>query len=85
MKPTTTTVAPVLAPLTGLPSDEASAARPALVVKIDNYPTEARPQSGLNQADVVFEELVEGITRFAAVFQSENADPVGPIRSSAHE
>jgi hypothetical protein len=82
VKPTTTTVVPVFAPLTGLPSDEASAARPALVVKIDNYPTEARPQSGLNQADVVFEELVEGITRFAAVFQSENADPVGPIRSA---
>ena len=55
--------------------------RPALVVKIDNHP-EARPQTGLNQADVVFEEQVEGITRFFAVFQSGDSNPVGPIRSA---
>jgi hypothetical protein len=55
--------------------------RPALVVKIDNHPA-ARPQAGLNNADIVFEEIVEGsLTRFAAVFQSQDADPVGPIRS----
>ena len=37
---------------------------------------------GLNQADIVFEEIVEGrITRFAAVFHSQSADPIGPIRS----
>ncbi len=72
----------MLAPLTGLPIDPAKASRPALVVKIDNFPTIARPQVGINQADVVFEEIVEGITRFAAVFQSEDADPVGPIRSA---
>jgi hypothetical protein len=54
--------------------------RPALVVKIDNV--DAEPQSGLNQADVVFEEIVEGrATRFAAVFNSTDSDPVGPIRS----
>jgi Protein of unknown function (DUF3048) N-terminal domain/Protein of unknown function (DUF3048) C-terminal domain len=68
-------------PLTGLPiSDQALAGRPALVVKIDNHP-DARPQSGLNQADIVFEENVEHLTRFAAVFQSTAPDPVGPIRS----
>jgi len=55
--------------------------RPALVVKIDNV--DAEPQSGLNQADVVFEEIVEGrATRFAAVFNSAEANPVGPIRSA---
>jgi hypothetical protein len=54
--------------------------RPALVVKVDNV--DAEPQSGLNQADVVFEEIVEaGQTRFAAVFNSTDANPVGPIRS----
>ncbi|HMK12151.1 MAG TPA: DUF3048 domain-containing protein [Acidimicrobiales bacterium] len=79
---TSTTVARTLAPLTGLPVDPAVAQRPALVVKIDNFPTIARPQVGINQADVVFEEIVEGITRFAAVFQSSDADPVGPIRSA---
>lgn len=68
-------------PLTGLPiTDEAAAARPALVVKIDNH-SRARPQSGLNEADIVFEEIVEAQTRFAAVFQSQGSDPVGPIRS----
>ncbi len=68
-------------PLTGLPiEDPALAGRSALVVKIDNHP-DARPQSGLNQADIVFEENVEQLTRFAAVFQSNAPDPVGPIRS----
>lgn len=80
---TTTTEAPVeeRMPLTGIPvEDPALAARAALVVKIDNHP-QARPQEGLNEADIVFEENVEGLTRFAAVFQSRDAVPVGPIRS----
>lgn len=78
----TTTAAPVpVYPLTGLPvTDAAVAQRPALVVKIDNNAA-ARPQSGLNEADIVFEEIIEVQTRFAAVFQSQAADPVGPIRS----
>jgi len=64
---------------TGLPMDIVLAKRPVLVVKIDNAP-KARPQLGLNQADVVFEEGVEGgITRFAALFQSEESKPVGPF------
>ncbi len=68
-------------PLTGLPIDDPVAVnRSALVVKIDNHP-DARPQSGLNQADIVFEENVEHLTRFAAVFQTTAPDPVGPIRS----
>ena len=49
-------------------------------MKIDNHP-DARPQSGLNQADIVYEENVEHLTRFAAVFQTTAPDPVGPIRS----
>ena len=68
-------------PLTGLPIlDPVLAQRPAMVVKIDNFPG-ARPQSGLNEADIVYEENVEQLTRFAAVFHSNGADPVGPIRS----
>jgi hypothetical protein len=70
------------APLTGLPMDIVRSKRPVLVVKIDNAP-KARPQIGLNQADVVFEEGVEGgITRFAALFHSEESKPVGPVRSA---
>jgi hypothetical protein len=77
----TTIPADPVMPLTGQPIvDPALAGRTALVVKIDNHP-EARPQSGLNQADIVFEENVEHLTRFAAVFQSKDPDPVGPIRS----
>ncbi|NNK91654.1 MAG: DUF3048 domain-containing protein, partial [Acidimicrobiia bacterium] len=55
--------------------------RSALVVKIDNV-VAARPQSGINDADLVFVELVEyGVTRFAAVFHSEEVPVVGPVRS----
>src|SRR5690242_2158394 len=54
--------------LTGVPdSGGASASRPSIAVKIDNAP-EARPQSGLDVADVVYEEVVEGgVTRFIAI------------------
>lgn len=81
--PTTAAPAPAY-PLTGLPVTNAGiAARPALVVKIDNADNGARPQSGLNQADVVYEEMVEGgVTRLAALFHSGDSDPVGPVRSA---
>jgi len=76
----TTTLPPdTPGPLTGLATPNAG--RPALVVKIDNAPA-ARPQAGLDKADVVFEEMVEGgEVRFMAVFQSQDAGSVGPIRS----
>ena len=79
----TTTVAEAPTyPLTGLPATATEVDHPALVVKIDNHEM-AQPQWGLNQADIVYEEIVEGrITRLAAVFHSEDADPVGPIRSA---
>jgi hypothetical protein len=69
-------------PLTGFAAADGLPSRPALVVKIDNGPR-ALPQAGINQADVVFEEQVEGgITRLAAVFQSESPGSVGPVRSA---
>jgi hypothetical protein len=79
----TTTTQGALCPLTGVPaSGNALPQRPALAVKVDNYP-QARPQSGLDQADIVFEEPVEGgITRLAAVFQCQSPALVGPIRSA---
>ncbi len=88
---TTTTARPVaLCPLTGTPAPGGVVPqRPAIAMKVDNYsfgppPAEARPQSGLDYADIVFEEQVEGsITRYAAVFQCRNAPSlVGPIRSA---
>lgn len=81
---TSTTIAPhyPLAPLTGLPDPGGAARqRPALTIKIENTP-EALPQWGVTQADVVYEEIVNGgITRLAAVFNSQAPDKVGPVRS----
>lgn len=78
------TTAPAVAPLTGLPATDAELLKgPALVVKIDNVEPKARPQAGLNVADVVYEERVEGsVTRLLAIFHSANASPVGPVRSA---
>ncbi len=65
-------------PLTGLPGSTPD--RPAVVVKIDNGAA-AAPQTGLNAADIVIEEEVEGgVSRFAAIFHS-NSSVVGPVRS----
>ena len=85
--PTTTTTTTTLpryptAPLTGMPDPSGlSAKRPALTVKIENTP-QALPQWGIDQADVVYEEIVNGgITRLAAIFNSHAPAKVGPVRS----
>ncbi|WP_402462153.1 DUF3048 domain-containing protein [Isoptericola aurantiacus] len=71
---------PIVWPLTGEPTEKV-AERPALAVKIENSP-QARPQTGLEDADMVWEEVVEGgITRFVAVFHSTVPDAVEPVRS----
>ena len=79
---TTTTTAPPIAPLTGLPDPGgASLHRAALTIKVENTPM-ARPQWGIEHADVVYEEIVEGgITRLAAIFNSQVPARVGPVRS----
>jgi hypothetical protein len=79
---TTTTQAIPIAPLTGLPDPGGAALkRPALTVKIENTP-EALPQWGIDQADVVYEEIVNGgITRLAAIFNSQAPAKIGPVRS----
>jgi hypothetical protein len=71
-----------VAPLTGLPYPKRLLKdRSALTIKIDNTP-EAMPQYGVNDADVVYEEIVEGgITRLAAIFNSTVPKVVGPVRS----
>lgn len=88
--PTTTATATAYCPLTDTPAPgNVVPQRPALAMKVDNYslgptPAEARPQSGIDYADVIYEEQTEGsITRYAAVFQCQNAPGlVGPIRSA---
>lgn len=66
-------------PLTGVAGQPDP--RPAIAVKIENT-SAARPQAGLDQADVVWETIVEfEVSRFVAVFQSQVPGEVGPIRS----
>ncbi len=69
-------------PVNGLGADlETNLDRRAIAVKIDNHP-EARPQSGLQEADAVIELLVEGgFTRFIAVFHDNDSEYLGPVRS----
>lgn len=78
---TTTTRATTASPLSGEQVPLAIASRPVVIVKVDNSPP-ARPQAGLNEADVVYEERVEGsVVRFLAVYQSNDVKIVGPVRS----
>lgn len=69
-------------PLNGLPvEDPGSLERRVMAVKVDNHPN-ARPQAGIEQADAVWEILVEGgLTRFIALFHHGDAEFLGPIRS----
>ena len=74
-----------MSPFTGLElSPEIWLKRPRRVIafKVDNN-LNARPQSGLNEADSVMEILVEGgMTRFLAFYLDKTSSYVGPIRSA---
>jgi hypothetical protein len=62
-------------------SEDDSKKRP-IAVMVENHP-DSRPQSGLSEADVVYETMAEGgITRFMALYQSKNSQSMGPIRSA---
>lgn len=92
--PTTTTPSPTPSPtpeptpepsptwvLTGVEVEEVED-RPAIAVKIENS-DRSRPQSGLNSADVVWVQTVEGgATRFNAWFHSQLPEEIGPVRSA---
>lgn len=55
--------------------------RPVTGIMIENSP-DARPQSGLKDAGVIYEAIAEGgITRFMAIFQESQPDYIGPVRS----
>lgn len=70
-------------PLDGTPvPNRAAADKRPIVVQVDNAPG-ARPQSGLSQADIVYEEMAEGdVTRFSAIFACREVNPIGPVRSA---
>ncbi|MGF1664732.1 MAG: DUF3048 domain-containing protein [Acidimicrobiia bacterium] len=69
-------------PLNGLPVDDAAALnRRVIAVKVDNHP-DSRPQSGIQDADAIWEIRVEGsITRFMAFFHHSDSEYLGPTRS----
>ncbi len=70
-------------PLTGTPPPGGEVPdRPVLAIKVENLP-EARPQYGLDTADIVYEEPVEGgVTRFIVMYQCDDASRVEPVRSA---
>lgn len=80
--PTTTLYAGPVSPVSGLPVLSSSLVdRKLIAVKVDNH-WNSRPQSGIQEADAVFELVVEaGITRFIALFHNSDSPWVGPVRS----
>ncbi len=73
---------PIMSPLTGRTVQDVSLTkRPVTAVMIENSP-DARPQSGLTDADMVYEAVAEGgITRFMALYQESQPQYIGPVRS----
>ncbi|MBC7512671.1 DUF3048 domain-containing protein [Candidatus Saccharibacteria bacterium] len=69
-------------PLTGeVVANQAATTKPVTAVMIENSPS-ARPQSGLKDAEIVYEAVAEGgITRFLTIFQQHQPEVVGPVRS----
>jgi len=72
----------VAAPLSGRQISEEQAQKRPIAIVVENHP-DARPQSGLNDADIVFETTAEGgITRFLAIYHSSEPKQIGPVRSA---
>lgn len=68
--------------LDGTQTSKELANRHPLAVIIENH-TQARPQVGLDKASIVYEAISEGgITRFMAIYGSQDASKVGPVRSA---
>jgi hypothetical protein len=77
---------PGINPLTGLQVDDPNLLnRRPIAVKIVNYPRYVRPQWGLAQADNIYEYYIEqGITRYIAIYYSQDVERVGPVRSGRY-
>ena len=71
----------IYSPLTGAETTEEFSKRPVTAIMIENSP-EARPQSGLKESGIVFEAIAEGgITRFLVLYQEDQPELIGPVRS----
>ncbi|MDF2676761.1 MAG: hypothetical protein K0Q97_1071, partial [Bacillota bacterium] len=72
----------IISPLDGLRYDKETLNKRPVVVSIDNHP-DARWQSGLSQAEIIYECEVEGsYTRYLCVFLANEPERVGPVRSA---
>ncbi|WZL74640.1 DUF3048 domain-containing protein [Clostridiaceae bacterium 35-E11] len=73
----------VASPISGLYTQEESIIkRRPIAVMLDNQ-RQARPQAGLDQAEIIYEILAEGwITRYMAVFLINEPELIGPVRSA---
>ena len=61
--------------------DEAATKQAVTAIMIENSP-DARPQSGVKQAGIVYEAIAEGgITRFLTLHQQDKPQMIGPVRS----
>jgi hypothetical protein len=74
---------PDISPYTGLkPADPKLLERRPMAIKVANQES-VRPQSGLSKADIVVESPVEyNYTRFTVLYQSQDAERVGSVRSA---
>ncbi|TET55307.1 MAG: DUF3048 domain-containing protein [Anaerolineales bacterium] len=83
--PTPTPLPENVNPLTGEVVDDSSVLdRIPVGIKVSNWPARyVRPQAGINSADIIYEHYNEGYmaTRWTAIFLSEDAERVGPVRS----
>ena len=70
-------------PLNGMLVDPKMLRHRIAAVMIDNYPIDARPQSGLHDAEIVYEVEAEGgITRYLALYLAPTPAKIGPVRSA---
>lgn len=68
--------------LDGFPTTETTANRHPLAIMVENH-IDARPQSGLSEASLIYEAIAEGgITRFMAIYSCNDVEKVGPVRSA---
>jgi hypothetical protein len=71
-----------VAPYSGRMVEKSVLEKRPIAVMIENHP-DSRPQSGLNDADIVYETIAEGgITRFLALYHSKESELIGPVRSA---
>lgn len=82
LKPVTPVKTTIANNLDGTQVSPDTANRHPLAIMVENHP-DARPQSGLDKASIVYEAITEGgITRFMAIYGPNDADKVGPVRSA---